>query len=61
MGRQLKTKKDYLLTYDELIKLVPQLESKLTKENSHEFSIQLLEFTKLLIEEIKYEKKLINQ
>lgn len=62
MGRLPKStpKRNYFLTYDEIIKIVPELENKLNEKQTLEFSIYLLEFTNLLIEEIRNEKKFNN-
>jgi heme oxygenase len=51
---------DYFLNYEELIKIVPTLKDKLTKENSFEFSKQLYEFTKIIYEQYKNEKEKLN-
>lgn len=48
---------DYFLNYEELIKLVPTLKDKLTKENSFEFSKQLYEFTRIIYEQYKNEEQ----
>lgn len=46
----------FLLEYEELIKIVPALEKNLSEEEAFEFSKQLYEFTKLIFEQSKNEK-----
>ncbi|WP_297510218.1 hypothetical protein [Flavobacterium sp.] len=59
MGRLGKSvqKKDNLLTYEEIIKVVPELKKILTKEQELEFALKLNEITALLIELVNNEKE----
>lgn len=47
----------FLLDYEEIIKAVPELKTRLSEEEAFEFSQQLYEFTKLIYEESKNEKE----
>lgn len=51
---------DFLFDYEAIISIVPQLEGKLTKENTYEFSKQLYQLTKLVYEKYKDEKEEFN-
>lgn len=51
---------DFLLDYEAIITVVPQLEGKLTKETAYEFSKQLYQLTKLVYEKYKDEKEEFN-
>jgi hypothetical protein len=59
MGRQIlpSTEKNYLLDYEELSAIVPNLKEVLTEEESFEISKQLYEFTKIIYEQYKNEKE----
>ena len=59
MGRQILTsnEKNYLLDYEELSAIVPNLKKVLTEEESFEISKQLYEFTKIIYEQYKNEKE----
>lgn len=62
MGRQIlrSNERDYLLDYEELSLIVPNLKEMLTEEDSFEFSKQLYEFTKIIYEQYKNEKEKLN-
>jgi hypothetical protein len=51
---------EYLLDYETIVKVAPSLKGLLTKENSFEFSRQLYEFTKIIYDKYKNEKKELN-
>lgn len=51
---------DYLLDYQEIIAIAPNLKGVLTEEDSFEFSKQLYEFTKIIYEQYKNEKEKLN-
>lgn len=51
---------DYLLDYETIIQIAPILKEVLTQENSFEFSRQLYDFTKIIYEQYKNEKKELN-
>lgn len=51
---------DYLFDYETIIQIAPKLKDTLTKENSFEFSRQLYDFTKIIYEQYKNEKKELN-
>jgi hypothetical protein len=51
---------DYLLDYETIIQIAPKLKDVLTQENSFEFSRQLYDFTKIIYEQYKNEKKELN-
>jgi len=53
-------KKNNLLEYAEIIKIAPSLEKFLNKETVIEFSNTLYEFTKLIFDKHKDEKKQLN-
>lgn len=53
----LPNEEDYLVNYNELIKIVPALKEKLSEEDSFEFSKQLYEFTRIIYEQYKNEKE----
>jgi hypothetical protein len=59
MGRQIlpSNEKNYLLDYEELSAIVPNLKKVLTEEESFEISKQLYEFTKIIYEQYKNEKE----
>ena len=59
MGRQIlpSNERDYLLDYEELSAIIPNLKEVLTEEASFEFSKQLYEFTKIIYEQYKNEKE----
>jgi hypothetical protein len=59
MGRQIlpSTEKNYLLDYEELSAILPNLKEVLTEEESFEISKQLYEFTKIIYEQYKNEKE----
>jgi hypothetical protein len=58
---QLKSNEfDYLLDYETIIQIAPKLKEVLTQENSFEFSRQLYDFTKIIYEQYKNEKKELN-
>ncbi len=59
MGRQIlpSNEIDYLLDYEELSAIVPNLKEVLTEEDSFEFSKQLYELTKIIYEQYKNEKE----
>lgn len=46
-----------LLSYDEIIAIAPNLSKQLSEETAFEFSKQLYEFTKLILEQRKNEKE----
>ena len=46
-----------LLSYDEIIAIAPNLSKQLSEEAAFEFSKQLYEFTKLILEQRKNEKE----
>ena len=56
----LSNEANYFLNYEELIKIVPALKDKLSKEDSFEFSKQLYEFTRIIYEQYKNEKEQSN-
>ncbi|WP_304196473.1 hypothetical protein [Flavobacterium alvei] len=51
---------EYLLDYDTIIQIAPSLKCKLRKEDTFEFSRQLYEFTKIIYDKYKNEKKELN-
>ena len=51
---------EYLLDYETIIQVAPSLKGLLTKENTFEFSRQLYEFTKIIYDKYKNEKKELN-
>lgn len=51
---------EYLLDYETIIQVAPSLKRLLTKENTFEFSRQLYEFTKIIYDKYKNEKKELN-
>ncbi len=56
--KQIKSNEvDYLLDYETLVQIAPSLKGLLTKENAFEFSRQLYDFTKIIYEQHKNEKK----
>lgn len=59
MGHQFlpSNERDYLLDYQELIAIAPNLKEVLTEDSSFEFSKQLYEFTKIIYEQYKNEKE----
>ena len=59
MGHQIipSNEKNYLLNYEELSAIVPNLKEVLTEEESFEISKQLYEFTKIIYEQYKNEKE----
>ena len=50
----------YLLDYETIVQIVPALKDSLTKENSFEFARELYEFTKMIYDRYKNEKKELN-
>lgn len=62
MGHQFlpSNERDYLLDYQELIAIAPNLKEVLTEDSSFEFSKQLYEFTKIIYEQYKNEKEKLN-
>ena len=56
----LSNEADYFLNYEEIIKIVPALKEKLSKEDSFEFTKQLYEFTRIIYEQYKNEKEQSN-
>ena len=62
MGHQFlpSNERDYLLDYQELIGIAPNLKEVLTEDSSFEFSKQLYEFTKIIYEQYKNEKEKLN-
>ena len=48
---------DYLLDYEAIISIVPNLKSYLSKEDTFEFSKQLYQLTKLVYDKYKDEKE----
>lgn len=62
MGHQFlpSNETDYLLDYQEIIAIAPNLKEVLTEEDSFEFSKQLYEFTKIIYEQYKNEKEKLN-
>ena len=53
----LSNEADYFLNYEEIIKIVPALKEKLSKEDSFEFTKQLYEFTRIIYEQYKNEEQ----
>lgn len=51
---------NYLLDFETIIAIAPSLKELLTKENAFEFSRQLYEFTKIIYDKYKNEKKEFN-
>ncbi len=51
---------DFLLDYETIIKIAPNLEGKINKETAFEFSKQLYQLTKLVYEKYKDEKEEFN-
>lgn len=51
---------EYLLDYETIIQVAPSLKGILTKENAFEFSRQLYDFTKIIYDKYKNEKKELN-
>ena len=47
----------HLLSYDEIIAIAPNLSKQLNEETAFEFSKQLHEFAKLILEQRKNEKE----
>ena len=47
----------HLLSYDEIIAIAPNLSKQLNEETAFEFSKQLYEFAKLILEQRKNEKE----
>jgi hypothetical protein len=62
MGRkQIKSNEvDNLLDYETIVQIAPSLKDTLTKENAFDFSRQLYDFTKIIYELYKNEKKELN-
>lgn len=59
--KQIKSNEvDYLLDYATIVQIAPSLKGILTKENAFEFSRQLYDFTKIIYELYKNEKKELN-
>jgi hypothetical protein len=50
----------YLLDYETIVQIAPVLKDSLTKENSFEFARELYEFTKMIYDTYKNEKKELN-
>lgn len=50
----------YLLDYETIVQIAPVLKDSLTKENSFEFAGELYEFTKMIYDTYKNEKKELN-
>jgi hypothetical protein len=50
----------YLLDYETIVQIAPALKDSLTKENSFEFARELYEFTKMIYDKYKNEKKELN-
>ncbi|WP_396187560.1 hypothetical protein [Flavobacterium sp.] len=50
----------YLLDYETIVQIAPALKDLLTKENSFEFARELYEFTKMIYDKYKNEKKELN-
>jgi hypothetical protein len=50
----------YLLDYETIIQIAPALKDLLTAENTFEFSRELYEFTKIIHDKYKNEKKELN-
>jgi len=51
---------DYFLDYETIVQIAPSLKGTLTKENAFVFSRQLYDFTKIIYELYKNEKKELN-
>ena len=51
---------EYLLDYETIIQIAPSLKGILTVENAFEFSRQLYDFTKIIYDKYKNEKKELN-
>lgn len=51
---------DYLLDYETIIQVAPSLKGMLTIEDTFEFSKQLYDFTKIVYDKYKNEKKELN-
>jgi hypothetical protein len=51
---------EYLLDYETIIQVAPSLKGILTIENTFEFSRQLYDFTKIIYDKYKNEKKELN-
>ena len=51
---------EFLLDYDTIIAIAPNLQTVLSKENAFEFSKQLYQLTKLVYEKYKDEKEEFN-
>ena len=51
---------EFLLDYETIIQVAPSLKDVLTKENAFEFSRQLYEFTRIIYDKYKNEKKELN-
>ncbi len=51
---------EYLLDYNTIITIAPNLKKDLTKENAFEFSKQLYQLTKLVYDKYKDEKEEFN-
>lgn len=51
---------DYLLDYETILRIAPSLQCILRKEDAFEFSRQLYEFTRIIYDKYKNEKKELN-
>ncbi len=59
--KQIKSNEiDYFLDYETIIQIAPSLQKTLSKEEAFEFSRQLYDFTKIIYEQYKNEKKELN-
>lgn len=59
--KQIKSNEvDYFLDYETIIQIAPSLQKKLSKEDAFELARQLYDFTKLIYEQHKNEKKELN-
>lgn len=59
--KQIKSNEiDYFLDYETIIQIAPSLQKTLSKEDAFEFARQLYDFTKIIYEQYKNEKKELN-
>ena len=56
--KQIKSNEaDYFLDYETIIQIAPSLQKTLSKKEAFEFARQLYDFTKIIYEQYKNEKK----
>lgn len=59
--KQIKSNEvDYFLDYETIIQIAQSLQKTLSKEDAFEFARQLYDFTKIIYEQYKNEKKELN-